>query len=277
MGEPDQVAVDEIPTALLGGRLQLYQRAGGHRAGTDAVLLAAAADPQAGARIVDVGSGVGTVGLALALREPTASVLLVEVDPDAAALARRNITLNDRDRSVAVAEIDVFERDARAEWAGTASLVVSNPPFFEAGAMRPSPDAGKRGAHMLPRAGEHGSHGDWLRAAMSFLAPHGHLVMIHRPDALAALLAASEGRLGNITVRPIHPRAGEPATRVLFGGIAGSRAPLSLAAPLVLHEATGVFQPDVEAVHRGSGFLPLLRNKKADPEGRLSVSSKQRS
>ena len=262
MGEAGPAAPGIVPTAMLGGRLQLYQSAGGHRAGTDAVLLAAAAEPDAGARIVDVGSGVGTVGLALALREPSASVLLVEVVPESAALARRNVALNGLAGRAAVAELDLFDRDARAAWAGTASLVVSNPPFFEAGTTRPSPDTAKRSAHSLAGAGAPVSHGDWLRAALSFLAPQGRLVMIHRPDALAALLAASDGRLGNIVVRPVYARAEGPAIRILFGGVAGSRAPLALAEPLVLHDANGVFRPDVEAMHRGAGTLPLLPKRK---------------
>ena len=49
--------------------------------------------------------------------------------------------------------------------------------------------------------------------------------MIHRPDALPAIHAALAGRLGDVAVRPIHPRAGEDAIRVLVTGIKGSRAP----------------------------------------------------
>lgn len=267
MGETGPAATGEAPTAMLDGRLQLYQRAGGHRAGTDAVLLAAAVSADAGGRIVDVGSGVGTVGLALALRAPSASVLLVEVMPESAELARRNVALNDLGHRVDVAEIDLFDGSARAPWAGTASLVVSNPPFFEGGTMRPSPDAAKRSAHILSPSGEQVSHGDWLRAALSFLAPRGQLVMIHRPDALAALLAAAEGRLGDIAVRPVYARAGGPATRILFGGVAGSRAPLSLAEPLILHEADGRFRPEVDAVHRGTSLLAPLLKRKSRPRG----------
>lgn len=265
MGDPGPASTADTATAMLGGRLQLHQAAGGHRAGTDAVLLAAAADPAPGERIVDVGSGVGTVGLALALREPSAAVLLVEVLPEAAALARRNVALNGLDRRVNVAEVDLFDRDARADWNGRASLVVSNPPFFEEATMRPSPDPAKRRAHTLGNAEVPMSHGDWLRATLRFLAPHGQLVLIHRPDALAALLAAAEGRLGNVTVRPVYARAGEPAIRILVGGIAGSRAPLSLADPLILHEADGRFRPVVDALHRGAVTLPLLPKRKSRP------------
>ena len=62
---------------LLDGRLRLRQRASGHRVGTDAILLAAMlAGP--GPQIVDAGSGVGAVGLALALRAQSEALPMAE-------------------------------------------------------------------------------------------------------------------------------------------------------------------------------------------------------
>ena len=73
----------------LGGRLVLVQPRRGHRVGTDAALLVAAAGDARQGRIVDVGAGVGAVGLALAQRNPLASVDLVELDPEAGAACGR--------------------------------------------------------------------------------------------------------------------------------------------------------------------------------------------
>src|SRR5229473_3780911 len=72
--------------AVLGGRLRLRQPARGHRVGHDAILLAAACPARAGERVVDLGAGVGAAGLALAARVPDATVTLVEIDPELAAL-----------------------------------------------------------------------------------------------------------------------------------------------------------------------------------------------
>ena len=56
--------------AFLGGGLRILQPKDGYRAGIDAVLLAAAAPVRAGRkeRVLDVGAGVGVVGLAVARR-----------------------------------------------------------------------------------------------------------------------------------------------------------------------------------------------------------------
>jgi len=54
--------------AFLGGQLRLRQPKSGHRAGHDAILLAAATSVRPGARVVEFGAGVGAAGLALARR-----------------------------------------------------------------------------------------------------------------------------------------------------------------------------------------------------------------
>ena len=244
------------PDRLLGGRLALFQPVAGHRAGTDAVLLAAAAALGAGESFVDVGAGVGTAGLALALRCPGATGLLLEADPAAADLARRNAALNGVETRVGVVEADLFARAADRPAAlrpEAASLVLTNPPFFAAGAVRASPNASRASAHV---AGPRG-HGDWLVAAAALLAPKGTLVMIHRPDALPALLAACAGRLGGVGLRPVLAREGADAVRILLVGAKGSRAPLRIAPPLVLHGLDGGFTAEAEAIHRGEALVAI--------------------
>jgi tRNA1(Val) A37 N6-methylase TrmN6 len=253
---------DVVLTRILGGRVQLRQPRTGHKAGTDAVLLAAAADLSPGSIFADVGAGVGTVGLALALREPAAIGHLIERAGDMAALARDNVALNGLGGRVHVAAVDLFDRAARSALSIKADLVVSNPPFFAARRSRASSNPRKAQAHVLdpvpegPGEAEAG-HGAWLRAALSFLRPHGRLLLIHRPEALPELLAASEGRLGGIRIKPVQAHAGQPAIRILFSGMAGSRAPFGIADALVLHAPGGGFAPLAEAVHRGEALLPF--------------------
>ena len=64
--------------AFLGGGLRLRQLKSGHRAGHDAMLLAAAT-PARGNRVADLGAGVGAAGLAVA-RRAGIDLVLVEID-----------------------------------------------------------------------------------------------------------------------------------------------------------------------------------------------------
>src|ERR1700688_4425612 len=80
--------------AFLGGQLRLRQPKSGHRAGHDAVLLAAATLARPGDRVVDFGAGVGAAGLALARRVTGIKLVLVEIDAGLADLARGNAASN---------------------------------------------------------------------------------------------------------------------------------------------------------------------------------------
>jgi tRNA1(Val) A37 N6-methylase TrmN6 len=244
--------------SLFGGRLRLTQPRRGHRAGTDAVLLAAAAGDVGAARVIDLGAGVGTVGLAVAQASPAARVRLVEREPALVQLARDNIAANGLDGRVEVVEADVLAPAAARRAGGllphSADMIVTNPPFFARGRVRASPHAGRRAAHVMDEE----ALDAWLRTAADLAAPDGRLVMIHEPAALQAILAGVAGRFGAIALKPVYPRAGEPATRVLIAGVKGSRAPLRLLDGLVLHERDGRFTAEAEAIHRGEATISLL-------------------
>lgn len=253
MFEPGDVVEDR----LLDARLRLRQPRRGHRAGTDAVLLAAAAGTVTGGTVVDLGAGVGTVGLALALRAPEARIVLVERDPATAALARENVALNDLGARVAVVEADVLARGSARHAAGlqpdSADLVLTNPPFLAEGAARRSPVERRGAAHIMAEAGIEG----WLRTAADLARPGARLVLIHRADALPSLLAALAGRFGALAIKPVHAHADAPAVRVLIAGVRGSRAPMALMPALVLHGADRRFTAEAEAIHRGEALIAM--------------------
>lgn len=238
--------------SLLGGRVSLIQPAKGHRAGTDAVLLAASAAPKPGDAVVDVGASTGAVGLMVAAREKDARFLFVERDPALAELCRRNCLRNGVDGTVAV--IDVLDREARLE-AGlapdSADWVLTNPPFLEEGQARISPDRSRAAAHALPAGGLEA----WLKACTGLLGPKGRLVMIHRADRLADCLGLLGRSVGGVALRFVHPSADQPAIRFLLSGIKGSRGPLTILPPVILNGPDGRFTSQAEALHRGEAFL----------------------
>ena len=102
-------------------------------------------------------------------------------------------------------------------------------------------------AHVLPAGG----HGVWLQSCAALLRPGGRLALVQRADRLGAILAGLEGGFGAIVLRFVQPRARESAIRVLVRAVKGSRAPLAILPPLVLHDADGAFTPEAAALHRG--------------------------
>lgn len=256
----------ETEDGLLGGRLRLTQPASGHRAGTDAILLAAACAP-VGQRLGDLGAGIGTAGFAAALRLRPQSLTLVEQDADIAAFARRNGELNAIPAQVVVC--DVLQACARHA-AGLADNalddVICNPPWYDGRHHRVSPHEKKASAHTVTHSVGHvfghaveDHDGNitlpWLRAASAVLRPGGSLTLIHRVERLGEILAGCEGRFGAVAIMPLHAKPEAAAIRILVRGIKGSRAPLRLAPPLVLHDDTGAFTAQAQAIHRGDAAI----------------------
>jgi tRNA1(Val) A37 N6-methylase TrmN6 len=248
--------------ALLGGRLVLRQPLKGHRAGSDAILLAAAAPPDGIGRLVDVGAGVGAVGLAILQRMNGARADLVEQDADLAALATDNAALNGLRERTRVVRVDVTRADERRT-AGLADagadLVVTNPPFFEARNVRASPHAGRASAHVFagrtPADAGAAPLEAWILACLALLRAGGRFIIIHRPEALAQILGAFGRRLGDVAILPIHPNADAPAHRILVAGVKGARGPTNLRPGLALHDRQGGFTLHVEAIHRGEALI----------------------
>lgn len=252
---PDLAGEEIGEDALLGGRVRLLQPRRGHRAGTDAVLLAAMVEPRPGDMILDLGAATGAVGLMIGARSGEGEIVLVERDPVLAQLCRDNIGLNGLGGRARAVEADILsspdERRRLGLLPGSADLVVTNPPYLEPGRSRRSPDPRRAQAHELGP----GNLERWLATAADLLKPKGRLALIHRADSLGRCLAALEGAFGEVRIRGVQPRAGEPSMRILISAVKGSRAPLSLLSPLVLHGADGAFTPEAAAVHMGEAVL----------------------
>jgi tRNA1(Val) A37 N6-methylase TrmN6 len=240
---------------FLGGQLRLRQMPHGHRAGTDAVLLAAAAPVHIEGFALDIGAGVGAAGLALAQLRPGLQFGLVENDAKTAALARENLDLNGFADRGAVYEADVLDAHARQSAGlreGSAALVITNPPFLDPSRARLSPDTNKRAAHAMRSAGPDALTA-WLRTCLSLLRRDGLMIVIHRADALPIILAALTDRAA-VTLMPILPRAECAATRILVRVQKGRDDLFAIAPPLVLHEGAR-FTAKAEAIHRGMALI----------------------
>jgi tRNA1(Val) A37 N6-methylase TrmN6 len=241
--------------AFLGGRLLLCQPRSGHRAGHDAMLLAAATAARPGDRVADLGAGIGAAGLALARRVEGVALTLVEIDADLAALARRNAAANAIVADVAVLDVTAGAVAFAAAGLGPDSVdvVLTNPPFNDGTRHRASPDPVRAAAHVAGPA----TLEAWVRAARRILRPNGGLTMIWRADGLAEVLAVLSRGFGSLVLQPVHGEPGKPAIRIVIRAVKGGRAPIRILAGVMLNDATGAPDREVAAVLAGQGGLAL--------------------
>jgi tRNA1(Val) A37 N6-methylase TrmN6 len=250
---------DRTIDAFHRGAFFLVQPArGGHRAGMDALTLAAAVPSGFSGRLADLGAGAGAAGLAVASRCPAASVVLVENSAIMAAYARQSLELPENARlggCVSVLEADVALTGKARAAAGLTDnsfdFAIMNPPF-NARIDRATPDDLRRQAHVM----DDGMFEAWLRTAAAIVRPRGGVAVIARPASLAQILAALAGRFGSAKIIPVHPNPDAPAIRILLRAVRGARGGLSLMPPFILHDGPGGgFSGRAEAINAGTASL----------------------
>ncbi len=241
------------------GRFWLVQPAkSGHRAGMDAMMLAAAVPSGFAGRLADFGAGAGAAGLAALTRCSSASAVLVERSQEMAAFADAtlahpaNAHLGHR---ASVLRADVTLAGTARNAAGLADnsfdFVIMNPPF-NAAWDRATPDGLKRQAHVM----EDGLFESWVRSAAAVTRPRGGIAIIARPESLRPILDALSGRFGDTEILAVHPRADAAAIRIVVRAVRGARGKLSLQPPLVLHDTPGDrFSQHTDMINNGLASL----------------------
>jgi tRNA1(Val) A37 N6-methylase TrmN6 len=232
---------------FLGGQITLLQPARGFRAGLDAVLLAAAIPARSGSEVLDLGSGVGTAALCLAARVKGCGITGVEIDSKLVDLALRNATANGVADRVTFVEDDVFAM--RPALRHQFDHVMCNPPFHAEDGV-PSPDAAReralRGGRRLR---------DWFDVGLKRTAARGTFSAIVRADRLKEVIAHLPE--AGVCVFPLWPKPVEPAKRVIVQVRPGRRSQSVILPGLVLHDDSGKYTPEADAVLRGEHALVL--------------------
>jgi len=225
---------------LLGGKVVLHQDArGSHRAGLDAVMLAASV-PSRARHVADLGAGVGSAGLCAAVRLPDLRVTLVENNPQVIEFTRKTIE-DQANRAIAqritLLEADITLRGEKRIKAGLSTnmvdYVIMNPPYWDKAKVRAPENEARVAAYVL------GSEGlaPWFRTAAAILKNNGGLSVVFPAERLDVLLEAMKDRFGGICLYPLYKGEKEAASRIVVTGIKASRAPMKIWPGLVLHEA----------------------------------------
>lgn len=246
--------IDTLDVFHRGGFWLLQPVRRGHRAGMDAMVLAAAAPAGFDGVVADLGAGAGAAGFAVVSRCSGSHATLVERDAEMAEYASRSAGLEQnrhlRERlSVLAADVSLTGSARKTAGLGDRSFdfAIMNPPFNDA-SDRQTPDELKRRAHVM----DEGIFESWIRTAAAIVKPGGGLAVIARPKSLADILPASAGRFGGLRLKSVHPQADKPAIRIVIRGVRGSRAQMTMEPPLILHENEDKkFSHDADAICNG--------------------------
>lgn len=225
----DEKIDDGVIVTEVNERIKIKELRGGHRFGSDAFLLSAFAKSTNGAA-VELGSGSGVCSLLLADRNKASHIFAVEIEPTLASLGKENFKENGFDGKISSLNTDIrllntysFDRSV--------TTVISNPPYFKAGAGRNSPNAVRNAS----RREINGTIVDFCSAAARILDKNGKFYCVFTAERLVDLISA----LRTAALEPTtlvfvqHDDKNRPSI-VLIEAAKEKKAPLLIPKPLVL-------------------------------------------
>ena len=268
---PPDVPADETLDAI-SGHFRIFQLRDGHRFSTDDVLTAwygTTWAPRASS-ILDLGSGIGSVGMIAAWRLPGARVVTIEAQDESVRLARKSAAYNGLE-----ARYEIRHGDFRDDVTGGSEqgrskdpplraderfdLVLGSPPYFPL-------DAGVHGDHpqkVACRFELRGDIADYAIVAARHLAPGGVFACVFPEEQRERIeRAARHAGLAIVRRRPVVFKEGEAPLVGLFLMMARHDLPDAmrertwLEPPLIIRAADGRVHPEYSAVKLSIGFPP---------------------
>jgi tRNA1Val (adenine37-N6)-methyltransferase len=223
------------------GSIKICQPKEGYRFSVDALLLANFVNLKRLTKAVDIGAGTGIIGIILAKRYRESKIVMIEIQPEIAKLAKESIKLNNLDNRV-----EIICMDAKNFTETSFDLVVSNPPFRSPGTGKMSPKEEKALArHELSL-----SITDIAKISQNLLKHRGRLCLIHLPERLIEIVRImSKHNLEIKRVRFIHSKINTEAKMVLIEAVKWGRVSLKVDPPLFIYNEDGSYTDEMKKIY----------------------------
>lgn len=246
----------------ISGHFRLFQLRDGHRFSTDDILTAwygTSWCPTAQTAL-DLGSGIGTVGMICAWRLPGARFVTVEAQEESVALAKKSARYNRLNNRYEIRHGD-FRDPGVIESEELFDLITGSPPYFPPGSGVESEHPQKLACRFEFR----GTVTDYCATAAAHLAQGGFFACVF-PTEPAQLARVEEGArragLAIVRRRPVVFREGDPPLVALFGMMRATDLPdwfrgqTWVEPDLIIRTRDGQIHPEYSAVKLAIGFPP---------------------
>jgi tRNA1Val (adenine37-N6)-methyltransferase len=257
---PDLVVEEGESLDAISGYFRLFQLKKGHRFSTDDVLTAWYGTtwcPRA-EMVLDLGSGIGSVGMIAAWRLPGANFVTVEAQEESVLLARKSARFNGIENRYLIRQGD-FRDAAMFDEEDRFDLVLGSPPYFPMG-------TGIEGDHpqkIACRFEMRGDIFDYCAVAARVLKPGGLFACVFPTNQMERVKgAASAAKLSIIRRRAVVLKEGEESLISLFAMMRAQDLPEAMRdktwvePPLIIRARDGSVHSEYAAVKLSIGFPP---------------------
>ncbi|MDR0922571.1 MAG: tRNA1(Val) (adenine(37)-N6)-methyltransferase [Lactobacillales bacterium] len=233
---------DERVDQLFANDIQVIQSPTVFSYSVDSVLLANFPSIPKHGKIVDLCAGNGAVGLFVS-RYTKAPITQVELQPRLADMGRRSIALNHLEEQMTMRTMDLKDIPSSMTH-DSVDLLLVNPPYFKQEA------ASKKNPNPYLAIARHeitANLEDVVRVSAFLLKTNGRIAMVHRPDRLLDILDTfKKYKIAPKRIQFVYPKAGKEANTILIEGIKnGSTDGLRILPPLIIHDESGEYTPEV--------------------------------
>jgi tRNA1Val (adenine37-N6)-methyltransferase len=223
------------------GPLVIHQPRKGYRYSIDSFLLASFVVLKKRANVIDLGSGVGVIGLLLCTRYPDCTVWGIEIQERLFRFARDNSRENGLEGRLINVLGDLRQVQELPKGVSF-DAAVSNPPYRPVGTGRRNQDDERTVARHETSA----RLSDVIAAAGMVLKPGGMLSLIYPAWRTADVLTMlRSGGFEPKRVRFIHARRDQDAKMVMTEARRGGGTQLTVLPPLYVWEGQGIYTDEV--------------------------------
>ncbi len=219
-------------------RLFLYQPTHGYRFNSDTIFLYDFIRRfNVKGRLLDVGCGVGILGLLLT-RDFGTETVAIDKQAQMCAYAKRNFALNALSATCIAGD---FSQDVSTF--GSFDFIVSNPPFYD-----PNVDQSKQSTLNIARYAHHLPLEALVRNAKRLLKPRGYFLFCYDAKQLDRVMSTLlTHKLNPEAVRFIHPKIDREAKLVMVAARNNSKSMCKVLPPLIVFDKESNYLPEAEA------------------------------
>jgi tRNA1(Val) A37 N6-methylase TrmN6 len=243
---------EELFVSGLVGPYRIFQRKKGHRHGIDDAATAwyALQKTPPIKKTLDLGSGIGTVGLAVlwGLGEG-AELTCVEAQEISYRLLTENVVANRLSGCVRAIHGDIRDLDLGERF----QLITGSPPYFPIGTGSLPEDSQKAHARFEIR----GDVGDYARAAKRHITENGLFAFCFPfQQKSRCIKLVTEVGFRIMTIRDVVPMKSKPALFSLYCASLSFTGTMTEEDPLIVAFENGKYTPEMRALQATRGFGP---------------------
>lgn len=229
-------------------KLKVIQNSKGFCFGIDSIILSDfAKNIVNNAKVVDLGTGSGVIGLLLCKKTKLKEIIGVEIQEDVANMAERSIKLNNlEDKFKIINENikDMFESQSLHK--NEYDVVITNPPYKEVGTGKTNDDETK----LIARHEIKATLSDFIFAASALLKDKGEFYIVHKPERTVDIIQKMrENKIEPKEMQVVYPYKNAEASIILIKGVKGGKKFFKIKEPLYIYEGNGEYTEQIKKIY----------------------------